>query len=118
MNIWREIIKKIEYFLPYLVILIISILTFFKIFLTPGLPHHGDLSFPYSLSNFANRFYPLFNEFDSISNFESIDRFFSGFLPAKLFILLNISMETFGTNTGTLLLVSLCTNTFFYNNFR
>ncbi len=42
-----------------------------------GVPQHGDMSFPYSLANWIDRFLPLWNPRSETSNLQSIDRFWS-----------------------------------------
>lgn len=42
-----------------------------------GVPQHGDMSYPYSLTNWIDRFVPLWNPRSETSNLQSIDRFWS-----------------------------------------
>ena len=42
-----------------------------------GVPQHGDMSFPYSLTNWIDRFFPMWNPRSETSNLQSIDRFWS-----------------------------------------
>jgi len=100
-------------YFDYLIIFLIPFLICYNWFILPGVPHHGDLSFPISLDQWLARFYPLQNLYDSISNFENVDRFYAMYLPALLAKILGISMETF-IKLYLILIVSLSGISFNY----
>jgi hypothetical protein len=56
------------------VFVLVSVALNVKILMTPGIPVHGDLTYPTSLENFIDNYVFLFNDHGSISNLESVDR--------------------------------------------
>ncbi len=62
---------------PFFWILVLTIFLLRTILFTPGIPHHGDLTYPSTILQYQKELYPLWNESTSDSNLESIDRGFS-----------------------------------------
>lgn len=56
------------------VFILVAIALNLRILLTPGVPSHGDLTFPTLLDNYLDNYLYLFNEHGSISNLENVDR--------------------------------------------
>jgi hypothetical protein len=53
---------------------LISVLFNLRNLFSEGIPVHGDLTFPWSLTNYLNNYLYLFTDSGSVSNFESVDR--------------------------------------------
>jgi hypothetical protein len=62
---------------PLFWILILTIFLLRTILFTPGIPSHGDLTYPSAIVQYQKALFPLWNESTSDSNLESIDRGFS-----------------------------------------
>ena len=62
---------------PLFWILILTIFLLRTILFTPGIPSHGDLTYPSTIIQYQKALFPLWNESTSDSNLESIDRGFS-----------------------------------------
>jgi hypothetical protein len=62
---------------PLFWILILTIFLLRTILFTPGIPSHGDLTYPSNIIQYQKALFPLWNESTSDSNLESIDRGFS-----------------------------------------
>ena len=62
---------------PLFWILILTIFLLRTILFTPGIPSHGDLTYPSTIVQYQKALFPLWNESTSDSNLESIDRGFS-----------------------------------------
>jgi hypothetical protein len=71
-NASRKIIAS-----PLIWILILTIFLLRTILFTPGIPSHGDLTYPSTIIQYQKALFPLWNESTSVSNLESIDRGFS-----------------------------------------
>jgi hypothetical protein len=65
---------------PFFWIFVITISLLWTILITPGTPHHGDLTYPTNIELYQGALYPLWNEHTSVPNFESVDRGFSLFI--------------------------------------
>jgi len=53
---------------------LVSVLLNIRNLLSDGIPVHGDLTFPWPLTNYLNNYLYLFTDSGSVSNFESVDR--------------------------------------------
>jgi hypothetical protein len=62
---------------PLFWILMLTIFLLRTILFTPGIPSHGDLTYPSTIIQYQKALFPLWNESTSDSNLESIDRGFS-----------------------------------------
>jgi len=90
-----KIFENYIHFILIIAIVIVSVLACQKIIFSSGIIMFSDLYFPLSLHRYINRFYPLWNDFGSVSTMDWVSRIAFTTPYISIALLLNLEIETF-----------------------